>query len=93
MQDARGVKLAERADRLEARQCTVCTRSVSSRAVGRLSPATADRYRHTNCWLTHFRAASHRGLSETLAIDVAKKRERLEQKIPNRKLDAPKGSA
>jgi hypothetical protein len=33
------------------------------------------------------------GLSETLAADVAKKREWLEQKIPNRKLDAPKGSA
>ena len=39
------------------------------------------------------RGETVRGLSETLAIDVAKKRERLEQKIPNRKLDAPKGSA
>jgi hypothetical protein len=34
-----------------------------------------------------------RGLSETLAADVAQKRERLEQKIPNRRLDAPEGSA
>jgi hypothetical protein len=37
------------------------------------------------------------GLTETLAGDVAQKRERLEQKIPNRKLDAlrqtPPGSA
>jgi hypothetical protein len=34
-----------------------------------------------------------RGLSETLAVDVAKKREWLERNIPNRRLDAPKGSA
>jgi hypothetical protein len=39
-----------------------------------------------------------RGLSKTLATDVAQKRKRIEQKIPNRKLDAlrqapPKGSA
>jgi hypothetical protein len=39
-----------------------------------------------------------RGLSATLARDVAQKRRRIEQKIPNRKLDAlqqtpPKGSA
>jgi len=39
-----------------------------------------------------------RGLSATLASDVAQKRRRIEQKIPNRKLDAlrqtpPKGSA
>lgn len=39
-----------------------------------------------------------KGLSATLAADVAQKRKRIEQKIPNRKLDAlrqapPKGSA
>jgi hypothetical protein len=34
-----------------------------------------------------------RGLSDTLAADVAKKRERFEQKIPNRRLDTPEGSA
>jgi hypothetical protein len=34
-----------------------------------------------------------RGLSETLAADVAQKRKRLEQKIPNRRLDTPEGSA
>jgi len=34
------------------------------------------------------RGETVRGLSETLAIDVAKQRERLEQKIPNRRLDA-----
>jgi len=39
-----------------------------------------------------------RGLSATLARDVAQKRRQIEQKIPNRKLDAlrqtpPKGSA
>jgi hypothetical protein len=34
-----------------------------------------------------------RGLSETLAADVAKKRARLEQKIPSRRLDTPEGSA
>jgi hypothetical protein len=34
-----------------------------------------------------------RGLSETLAADVARKREWLEQRIPNRRFDAPKGSA
>ena len=39
-----------------------------------------------------------RGLSATLAADVAQKRKRIEQKIPNRKLDAlrqtpPRGSA
>jgi hypothetical protein len=34
-----------------------------------------------------------RGLSDTLAGDVAKKRARLEQKIPNRRLDTPEGSA
>jgi hypothetical protein len=39
-----------------------------------------------------------RGLSATLARDVVQKRRRIEQKIPNRKLDAlrqtpPKGSA
>jgi hypothetical protein len=34
-----------------------------------------------------------RGLSATLADDVAQKRKRLEQKIPNRRFDAPKGSA
>jgi hypothetical protein len=39
------------------------------------------------------RGETVRALSETLAVDVAKKRERLEQKIPNRRLDAPKGSA
>lgn len=33
-----------------------------------------------------------RALSESLAVDVAKKRERIEQKIPNRTLDALKGS-
>ena len=33
------------------------------------------------------------GLSATLAADVAKRRERLEQKIPGRRLDRPKGSA
>jgi hypothetical protein len=39
------------------------------------------------------RSETVRGLSETLAIDVAKQRERLEQKIPIRRLDTPKGSA
>jgi hypothetical protein len=34
-----------------------------------------------------------KGLSATLAADVAQKRKRIEQKIPNRRLDAPKGSA
>jgi hypothetical protein len=34
-----------------------------------------------------------RGLSATMAADVAQKREQLEQKIPNRRLDTPKGSA
>ena len=34
-----------------------------------------------------------RGLTETLAADVAQKRERLEQKFPNRRLDTPEGSA
>ena len=34
-----------------------------------------------------------RGLSETLAVDVARKREWLEQRIPDRRFDAPKGSA
>ena len=39
-----------------------------------------------------------KGLSATLAADVAQKRKRIEQKVPNRKLDAlrqapPKGSA
>jgi hypothetical protein len=34
-----------------------------------------------------------RGLSTTMAADVAQKRERLEQKIPARRLDTPKGSA
>jgi hypothetical protein len=33
-----------------------------------------------------------RGLSETLAVDVAQKRELLEQKIPSRRLDTPGGS-
>jgi hypothetical protein len=33
------------------------------------------------------------GLSKTLATDVAKKHERLERKIPGRRLDEPKGSA
>jgi len=32
-------------------------------------------------------------LPETTSADAAKKRERLEQKIPSRKLDTPKGSA
>jgi hypothetical protein len=34
-----------------------------------------------------------RGLTETLAADVAQKREHLENKLPNRRLDTPKGSA
>jgi hypothetical protein len=34
-----------------------------------------------------------RGLSTTMAADVAQKRERLEQKIPARRLDTPKRSA
>ncbi len=34
-----------------------------------------------------------RGVSTTLAADVAQKRERVEQKIPSRKLETPKGSA
>ena len=34
-----------------------------------------------------------RGLSETLAVDVAQKRGLLEQKIPSRRLDTPEGSA
>jgi hypothetical protein len=34
-----------------------------------------------------------RGLSTTMAADVAQKREQLEQKIPGRRLDTPKGSA
>jgi hypothetical protein len=34
-----------------------------------------------------------RGLSETLAGDVAKKREWLERNIPSRRFDEPKGSA
>jgi hypothetical protein len=34
-----------------------------------------------------------RGLSDTLAADVAKKRARLEQKIPNPRFDTPEGSA
>jgi hypothetical protein len=34
-----------------------------------------------------------RGLSASLAADVAQKRKRLEQKIPNRRLDTPEGSA
>ena len=36
------------------------------------------------------RGETIRGLSETLAVDVAKKREWLEQKNPNRRLDTPK---
>jgi hypothetical protein len=39
------------------------------------------------------RSETVRALSESLAIDVAKKRERIDQKIPNRRLGAPKGSA
>jgi hypothetical protein len=31
-----------------------------------------------------------KGLSATLAADVAQKRKRIEQKIPNRRLDAPR---
>jgi hypothetical protein len=38
------------------------------------------------------RSETVRALSECLAIDVAKKLERIEQKIPNRRLGAPKGS-
>jgi hypothetical protein len=34
-----------------------------------------------------------KGLSTTMAADVARKREWLEQKIPGRRLDTPKGSA
>ena len=34
-----------------------------------------------------------RGLSETLAAEVAKKREWLEQRLPIRRFDEPKGSA
>jgi hypothetical protein len=39
------------------------------------------------------RGETVRGLSATLATDVAQKRKRLEQKIPNRRLDTPEGSA
>ena len=34
-----------------------------------------------------------RGLSASLEGDVAKQRERLEQRVPARRLDTPKGSA
>ena len=39
------------------------------------------------------RGETVRGLSETLASDVAQKRGLLEQKIPSRRLDTPGGSA
>jgi len=39
------------------------------------------------------RGETIRELSEMLAVDVAKKREWLERKNPNRRLDTPKGSA
>jgi|ERR1700758_530344 hypothetical protein len=39
------------------------------------------------------RSQAVEGLSKTLAVDVARKRKQLEQKIPARRLDVPKGSA